>query len=86
MNIQYLEWLQLLRRRLANGMVSLVPAGSLLRRKAQVVTAGFFGVPKSAGSVGLFIDRRCQNKFEVGLLEALQRLDTPQLEFFECLG
>ncbi len=61
-------------------MVSLAPARMLLRWKGRAVTAGLLGVPKSAGSMRLTIDPRCQNALEVGLLEALRRLDSPQRE------
>jgi hypothetical protein len=80
MGIQYVEWLRLLRRMLANGVVSLVSARGLLHWKGHVVTTSLFRVPKSAGSMRLILDRRRQKPLKVGLLEALHWLDIPPME------
>ncbi len=73
MLIAYGEWIQLLRRLMDNGMVTLVSTKELPHWRSQPVTAGLFGVAKIAGRLRLIVERRWQDALECDLLTALCR-------------
>ncbi|MBM4023659.1 MAG: hypothetical protein FJ284_15730, partial [Planctomycetes bacterium] len=74
MQIEYDEWIKLLKRMIDNKMVTLVRADGLPHWRGKPVTAGLFGVPKSAQKMRFIVDRRWQNSLEVDLMTALRRL------------
>ena len=70
------EWMKLLARLLACGMVVIREEKDLLKWGSRVVTAGMFAVAKPGGKLRLIIDRRWGNSMEHALLVALTALGT----------